>query len=166
MKKVLWMAAFAMASATVVAAQQPGPPPGGMRGRGPGGPGGRGGMMMDRMLLQGITLTDDQKAQLETLRENDRKAMEAERGNGDGRADMEAIRAAREKGDSATAKQLMDAQRAKMEQRRDAQLSAIRAILTSDQAATFDNNVAEMKQRQDEGRGRGGPGRGQRPPGN
>lgn len=170
MKKVLWMAALAMATATVTTAQQPGPPPAGMRGRGPGGPGGpggRGGMMMDRMLLQGIALSDQQKAQLEALRVNDRQAMEAARGDADARAEMEAIRAAHEKGDSATARQLMEAQRAKMEQRRDAQIAAIRALLTSDQTATFDNNVAEMKKRQTEGgfRGRGGP-RGARPPGN
>ena len=82
-----------------------------------------------------------------------------------GRQDMEAIRAAREKGDSATAKQLMDAQRAKMDARRDEQVSAIRAILTGDQTAAFDANVAEMKKREAEGRGRGGPGgRGPRPP--
>ena len=75
------------------------------------------------------------------------------------------IRAAREKGDSATAKQLMDAQRVKMDARRDDQVAAIRGLLTADQTPSFDANVAEMKKRETEGRGRGGPGgRGPRPP--
>ena len=167
MKKLVLMAAFAaFASATVAAAQDPGPPPGapgrGPGGRGPGGRGPGGPMMMDRMLLRGITLTDAQQAQLKALRDADRQKMEAERGNGQGRQEMDAIRAAREKGDTATAKRLMDAQRAKMNARRDEQVAAIRAILTGDQVATFDANVAEMKQHDADGRGRGG--RGPRPP--
>ena len=165
MKKLVLMAAVAaLTSATVAAAQDPGPPPG-APGRGPGGrgPGGRGGpMMMDRMLLRGITLTDAQQAQLKALRDADQQKMEAERANGQGRQDMDAIRAAREKGDTATAKQLMDAQRAKMNVRRDEQVAAIRAILTGDQVTAFDANVAEMKQHDAEGRGPGG--RGPRPP--
>src|SRR5689334_10765537 len=165
MKKLVLMAAFAaVTSATVAAAQNPGPPPG-APGRGPGGrgPGGRGGpMMMDRMLLRGITLSDAQQAQLKALHEADQQKMEAERANGQGRQEMEAIRAAREKGDSATARQLMDAQRTKMNARRDEQVAALRAILTGDQVAAFDANVAEMKQHEGEGRGRGG--RGPRPP--
>jgi Spy/CpxP family protein refolding chaperone len=122
-------------------------------------------MMMDRMLLRGITLSDAQQAQLKALHDADRQKMEAARGNGQGREEMEAIRAAREKGDTATARQLMEAQRAKMDARRDEQISAIRAILTGDQTAAFDANVAELKKRESEGRGRGGPGgRGARPP--
>lgn len=166
MKKLVFMAAVAaFASATVAAAQQPGPPPG-APGRGPGGRGGPGGpMMMDRMLLRGITLSDAQQAQLKALRDADQEKMAAERGSGAGREDMDAIRAAREKGDTAAAKQLMDAQRAKMDARRDEQVAAIRALLTGDQTAAFDANVADMKKRESEGRGRGGPGgRGPRPP--
>jgi Spy/CpxP family protein refolding chaperone len=122
-------------------------------------------MMMDRMLLRGITLSDAQQAQLKALHDADRQKMEAARGNGQGREEMEAIRAAREKGDTATARQLMEAQRAKMDARRDEQISAIRAILTGDQTAAFDANVAELKKRESEGRGRGGHGgRGARPP--
>jgi protein CpxP len=168
MKKLILMAAFAaLTSATVVAAQQPDRP--GMPGRGPGRGGGRGGpMMMDRMLLRGITLTDAQKTQLEALHEADRQRMEADRANGAGRQDMEAIRAARQKGDTAAAKQLMDAQRAKMDARRDEQIAALRGLLSADQTAAFDANVAELKKREAEGRGRGGPGRpggrGNRPP--
>jgi Spy/CpxP family protein refolding chaperone len=167
MKKLVLTAAFAaFASAGVVAAQQPAPPAGASA-RGPGGRGGPG-MMMDRMLLRGITLTDAQQAQLKALRDANQQKMEAERANGTGRQEMDAIRAAREKGDSATAKQLMDAQRSKMDARRDEQVAAIRGILTNDQIAAFDANVAEMKKREAEGGGRGGfggrGGRGPRPP--
>src|SRR4051812_16703564 len=161
MKKILLMAAFAaVTSAGAALAQQPAAPSG-APGRGPGR-GGPGGMMMDRMLLDGITLTDAQQAKLDALRAADREKMEAERGNQAGRADMEAIRAAREKGDTATAGKLIAEQRAKMEARREAQVASIRALLTADQTAKFDANVAEMKKRQAElGQGRGG--RGPRP---
>jgi Spy/CpxP family protein refolding chaperone len=112
------------------------------------------------MLLQGITLSANQQTKLDAIREADRKEMEANRDAQ--RADMEAIRAARESGDSAKVKQLMDAQRAKMNARNEQQISAIRAILTPDQLPTFDANVAEMKKRMEEG---GMRGRGPRPPG-
>jgi Spy/CpxP family protein refolding chaperone len=160
MKKFVLMAAFAaLTSATVGAAQQPEPPGRAGRGGGRGGP-----MMMDRVLLRGITLTDAQQAQLQALREADRQKMEADRANGAGRQEMEAIRAAREKGDTATARQLMDAQRAKMNARRDEQIAALRALLSSDQTAAFDANVAELRKREADGRGRGGPGGRGRPP--
>jgi Spy/CpxP family protein refolding chaperone len=105
---------------------------------GRGGPG-----MMQGMLLKGITLTDAQKAKLDTLREAQRTAMQAQRGQG--RPDFEAIREAREKGDTATVARLMAEQRKTMEAHRDAQFAAIRAILTPDQQKQFDANVAEMK---------------------
>jgi len=159
MKRSLMIAAFAAVTAGSVAVAQGGPPPG-APGRGPGGRGGPG-MMMDRMLLKGITLTDAQQQKLQALRDADRQQMESQRDAQ--RADFDALRAAREKGDSAAVKQLMDAQRQKMDARRDAQVTAIRALLTSDQYAAFDANVAELKQREAKGpppgaRGRGGRG--------
>ena len=67
MRKIAILAAFAaITSATTVFAQTGGPPPG--RGRGPGG----GGMMMDRMLLEGITLSEAQQAKLQELRKAER----------------------------------------------------------------------------------------------
>lgn len=158
MRKMMMVAALAaMASATALHAQ--GNPPGGgrrggmgMRGMGPG--------MMDAELLKGITLNDAQKAKLEQIREAERAKMQAEGGRGGGRAEGDSIRAARERGDTATAQRLMAEQRAKMEVRRDAQITAIRGILTADQLPQFDANVAEMKKRAAEmgGRGRrGGP---------
>lgn len=163
MKKTLLLAAFAAVTMTSAAFAQGGPPPGGPPGgRGPGGRGGPG-MMMDRMLLNGITLTDAQQQKLQALRDADRQQAESQRDAQ--RADFDALRAAREKGDSAAVKQLMDAQRAKMDARRDQQVTAIRALLTSDQYAAFDANVAQMKQREAAGPPPGARGgRGPRPP--
>jgi hypothetical protein len=114
------------------------------------------------MLLRGITLTDAQKATLQTIRETDRAAMEQNR---EGQALFEQIRAARESGDTATANRLMRDQRAKMDAQRDKQAAAIRAILTADQQVQFDKNVAEMKEHEAQFPGGRGRGRGQRPPG-
>jgi len=164
MRKIAWMAAFvAVAGATSLYAQ--GGPPGGGRGRA-GGMGGRGGpgMMLDRQLLQNITLTDAQQAKLEAWRTAQREQMEAQRGQGGrGAGNFEAIRDAREKGDTAEVRRLVEAQRAEMDARRDQQIAAIRGILTSDQYAQFDANVADMKKREAE-RGPGMRGRGPRPP--
>jgi Spy/CpxP family protein refolding chaperone len=116
---------------------------------------------VDGMALRGITLTDAQKSRLEDLRKADRAEMQA--GGRQGRPDIEAIRDARQKGDTATANRLMREERAKMEARRDEQLRDVRAILTGDQLPQFDANVAEMKKRQGEmGAGRGGRGAGRR----
>ena len=146
----------ATVGAGVAQAQTGGPPMGrGGRGRGPGGPGGAG------MLLRGITLSDAQKAFLDTLREHDRAAMEQNREQN--QAVFEQMRAARETGDTATANRLMREQRAKMDAQRDKQAAAIRAILTADQQAQFDKNLAEIKER--EAQFPGGRARGGRPPG-
>lgn len=120
-------------------------------GRGPMGRGGPG--MMQGMLLKGITLTDAQKAKLDTMREAQRTAMQAQRGQG--RPGMEAIREAREKGDTVTANRLMTEQRKTMEAHRAAQFAAIRSILTADQQKQFDANVAEMKKHQGNEMGHG-----------
>jgi Spy/CpxP family protein refolding chaperone len=161
MRKLALFAAFAVVTgATTVFAQNDGPPGRRGGGRGPGG----GGMMADRMLLEGITLSDAQKAKLEDIRKADRAQMEAQRGQQQGPPpEMQAIREAREKGDTVTANKLMAEQRAKMEARRDAQIAALRGILTSDQVAQFETNVANLKKREAEG----GFGRGRRggPPG-
>jgi Spy/CpxP family protein refolding chaperone len=170
MKKMLMFAAVAaIASAGAVSAQAPARPQNhqgaqgaqgehgehrGMR----GGPG-RGGMM-GGALLKGITLSDAQKAQLEKLRAGERQRMEAQRGQEKARPDFQAIRDARQKGDTATANRLMQEQRAKMEARRDAQVAQIRNILTADQQKQFDANVAEMKQHMGQRGPRGGRPRG------
>ena len=155
MRKIALLAAFAaIAGTTAVHAQgTPTERPRG-EGRGPGRRGGPG--MMEGMLLQGITLSDAQKAKLEELHKAEREKMEAARGQQNG-GDFAAIREAREKGDTATANRLMADQRAKMEARRDEQVAAIRGVLTADQQKQFDTNVAEMKKHAAErGAGRGG----------
>jgi Spy/CpxP family protein refolding chaperone len=150
MRKLVILAAFAaVASATTLHAQ--GDPPRGARGRGGPAP------MLFNALLKDITLSDAQKAQLDKLREAEREKMQAEGGRGRGGADFEAIREARQKGDTVTVNRLLAEQRQKMDAQRDAQISAIRAVLvSSDQLKQFDANVADLKKAQAEGRGRGG----------
>ena len=157
MRKIAMLVALvATVGAGVAQAQTDGPPQGrGGRGRGPGGPGGIG------MLLRGITLTDAQKATLETLRQSDREAMEQNREQN--QALFEQIRTARQSGDTATANRLMREQRTKMDAQRDKHAAAVRAILSAEQQVQFDKNVAELKER--EAKFPGGRGRGPRPPG-
>jgi len=124
--------------------------------RGPGGPGGeRGRGGPDAMLLRGITLSADQQAQVQSLRERQRAQMEA------GRAQGAERRAPRERGDTTG----LGARRAEMEQRREQHAAALRSILTDEQRTQFDRNVAQMRERAAErgrdggaraGRGRGG----------
>lgn len=95
-------------------------------------------------LLKGITLTDAQKTQLKALRPQggrdsvDRTVQ---------RATMEKIREARQRGDTVTAKALMQEARVKMQREQEQHVAQIRRILTADQQKQFDANVAEMKQR-------------------
>jgi Spy/CpxP family protein refolding chaperone len=91
---------------------------------------GRGGRAMGGMLLQGITLTDAQKEQVKTIREKYlpqqmelRKSVQATGGPPD------------------------EATRAKMIDLQNKQAAEIRAILTADQQAVFDKNLADMKER-------------------
>jgi Spy/CpxP family protein refolding chaperone len=120
-----------------------------------GGRGGRGGPgMMQHALLKNITLTDAQKAKLEQVRQSERASMTAD--NGARRAAFDAMRKARQSGDTAAAKRLMLEQRTKMDQQFAAHSAAVRALLTPDQQTQFDANVAEMKSHRGEfGRGRG-----------
>jgi Spy/CpxP family protein refolding chaperone len=113
--------AFALCavSASVASAQAQGDPQqGGMR-RG----GGMGGM-----LLKDITLTDAQKEQAKTIREKYLPQL------------ME-IR----KSTQATGAPPDDATRARMTDLQNKQTAELRAILTADQQAVFDKNLADMK---------------------
>ena len=133
---------------------------------GRGGRGARGGPgMMDQMLLKNITLTDAQKTQLDQIRRAERDKMRAD---GAQRGDFDAIRKARQSGDTATARKLMAEQHARMEARLTTHTAAIRAILTPDQQKQLDTNAAELKKHPMQfGRGGHGPGKwnGQRSPG-
>lgn len=123
--KVIRIASLAVAlcvGATAVAAAQEQTPPQGQEG-------GRQ-ARMGGMLLKDITLSDAQKAQIKTIRD---KYVPQQ---------MELRKAAQAVGgppDEATRTKMMDIQ-AK-------QIAEIRAILTADQQATFDKNLAEMKAR-------------------
>ena len=128
--RIATLAAALCVGMTSVAAAQGAPPQGQGQGEMRRG-GGMGGM-----LLKDITLTDAQKDQVKTIRE---KYMPQQ---------MELRKAAQATGapDEATRTKMMDLQ--------NKQAAEIRAILTADQQATFDKNLAEMKSRM-EGRRNG-----------
>ena len=142
MRKLSIFAALAvsLAGAQAVRAQTPSdsaPHRWGGRG-GPGGPG-----MMEHALFKNITLTDAQKAKLAEFQKTAHASMTAD--SGARRAEFDAVREARQSGDTATANRLMAEQRTKMEQQFAAHTAALRQILTPDQQKQFDANVAEMK---------------------
>ena len=109
-------AALCVGMTSVAAAQGTEPP---QQGRG----GGMGGM-----LLKDINLTDAQKAQVKTIREKYVPQLQELR---------KASQATGGPPDEATRTKMMDIQTK--------QTTEIRAILTADQQATFDKNLAEMK---------------------
>jgi Spy/CpxP family protein refolding chaperone len=106
----------------------------------PGGPaarGGRGGFgAAQEMLLRGITLSADQQQRVDSIRASYRTQMEASRNQSSG--DREAMRG-------------------QMRTMMEKQQADIRAVLTADQQAQFDRNVAEIRSRMEQGRG-GRPG--------
>lgn len=87
----------------------------------------RGGRGMGEWLLKDINLTDAQKDQIKTIRE---KYVPQQ---------MELRKAAQATGS------VDDATRAKMMDLQEKQAAEIRAVLTADQQATFDRNLAAMK---------------------
>jgi Spy/CpxP family protein refolding chaperone len=96
------------------------------------GQGGKRGGGMGGWLLKGITLTESQKAQVKTIREKYvPKQMELRK----------AVQATGAPPDEPT--------RAKMAELQSQQSAEIRALLTADQQATFDSNLAELKARAD-----------------
>jgi Spy/CpxP family protein refolding chaperone len=169
-KTILTGIALAVAMAGTVAAQQPDQAPGrrakadsgkherfDRRGGPPGG-----------FLLRGITLTDAQKNQFKELRTAEQAKMQANRA--EMKKQVDAVREARQRGDTAAARALAERQRLARTQAREQHVAALRNILTAEQRVQFDKNVAEVKQREaqrGERFGRGGPKgpRGQRGPG-
>ena len=112
----------------------------GMRRGDPRGPG---------ALLKGITLTDAQKTRLQALRKEQESEMKKSREQFG--AVMKEVRAARERGDTTTARAKMDQVRTQMAAQRDRQILSLRTILTADQQKQLDANVAELKQRGERG---------------
>lgn len=143
-KTILAGLGLALSLAGVAAAQQPDRSAarreraGDERGfRGRGGP--------DGFLLKGITLTETQRDQLAQLRKSQRDQMASRRDElGKQR---EAVRAARQKGDTAAVRQLVQQQRFAMEQTRQQHIAAVRNLLTPDQRVQFDKNITELQQR-------------------
>src|SRR5438105_8868664 len=122
--RIATLAAALCVGITSVAAAQGTEPP--QQGQGEA----RRGDRMGGLLLKDITLTDAQKDQIKTIRE---KYMPQQ---------MELRKAAQ-----ATGGPPDDATRAKMMDLQTKQAADIRAILTADQQAIFDKNLAAMKER-------------------
>lgn len=130
--RIATLAAALCVGITSVAVAQGAPPQGQGQGEMRRG-GGMGGM-----LLKDINLTDAQKAQIKTIRENYLPQQ------------MELRKATQATGgppDEATRTKMMDLQ--------NKQAAEIRAILTADQQKTFDHNLHEMKERMDRRNGSG-----------
>jgi Spy/CpxP family protein refolding chaperone len=146
------------------------PRPGvGRQGERPGGVGrreGRGGRgaMGPRAALRGIALSDAQRAQLRAVadryRTERRTLADQARAQWGGRARRgEAGQGAAARPDSAA----RAAFRARVQDLRQRQVADVRAVLTAEQRATFDRNVAALRTRAAESRpdgGRRGAGRG------
>src|SRR5688572_5646905 len=92
---------------------------------------GRRGGPPDGFLLRGITLTDAQKTQLQTLRTSQREQMKS--GQEARKKELDIIREARQRGDTAAARAQMQKLRRANAQAREQHLTAIRNILTAEQ---------------------------------
>ena len=116
--------------------------------RGRGGP--------ERMLLRGITLSADQQSKLADLQRREREQFDANRPRRDGANGQNGeARPQRQRRDTTG----MGARRAEFERRFEQRIAEVRNILTNDQRAQFDKNVAEMKARRAENGGRFGSAR-------
>ena len=128
------LAAAALVAAAPVARAQPGA----------GGPGRGGAMTQERMmtaLLDGITLTADQQARVKAVRERFQPRLDSARVE---------MMAARRDGRQVAPERVQAVRALQTEQR-----AALRTVLTPEQQARFDRNVAAMPQ----GRGMRGGGR-------
>jgi len=124
--RIATLAAALCVGITSVAAAQGTEPP--QQGQGQGEM--RRGGGMGGLLLKDITLTDAQKAQVKTIREKYAPLQLELR---------KSVQATGSPPDEATRTKMMDLQ--------SKQAAEIRAVLTADQQATFDKNLAEMKSR-------------------
>jgi Spy/CpxP family protein refolding chaperone len=115
-------------------------------------------------LLRGITLSDAEKANLKTVEAQHAAQMKALRQQD--KPQMEAMRAARQRGDTAAVRALWEkskGQREQMQQLMLSQRNEIRAALSPENQAKFDANVAAFQKhaanRAAKGRGRPGFGK-------
>lgn len=140
-------AALMLGMAAVAAAQRPGPmgPMGPMRGQGRGG---RMRAMMARQMFRGITLTDVQKGQLQTLRDDNHAQMLTLLKSA--QADRQALRTARVNGDTIAlraARQRIRGDRNRGIAVRGELQRNVRGVLTPDQQKQFDANRTHIRQR-------------------
>jgi Spy/CpxP family protein refolding chaperone len=142
-------ALLVIGSAAVASAQQatprqqraPGQQGAGVGRQGPGGRGAGG-------LFRGITLSDAEKANIKNVNAKYAPQMKALREQF--KPEHQALRDARQRGDTAALKALWDkssAERQQTKQLMDAQRVDLRAALTPANQATFDKNVAAMEKR-------------------
>lgn len=103
--------------------------------RGPGGRGGRDFGRAEQVLLRGITLSADQQRRVDSIRASYRTQMDQMRQQSGGDR---------------------DATRTQMRTMMERQQADIRAVLTPDQQTQFDQNVAEMRSRMQQGGRPGG----------
>ena len=99
-------------------------------------------------LFKGITLSDAEKANIKTVREKYAAQMKATREQS--KPDMQAMRDARQRGDTAALKALWQkgaAQREQNKQMMQAQRNDLRAALTPANQAKFDANVAAFEKK-------------------
>jgi len=151
-KSVLMGLGLALSVAGTAIAQQRGQDtlraPRGERGGRMEGRGGPGRMGPGGLLLKDITLTEAQRTQLAALAKTQREQMQSAREKN--RGQMDDLKAARQRGDTAAVRKAFEARRAEMERERAQHVAAIRNVLTADQRVQFDKNVAELKQREAE----------------
>jgi Spy/CpxP family protein refolding chaperone len=105
---------------------EPGSPNMSRAGRGQGN--GQGGARMEQMALQGVTLSGDQQRRIDDINASYRAQMEQSRSGGN--TDRSAMRGMRDK-----------------------QRADIRAVLSVDQQAQYDRNIADMRNRQQQNGG-------------
>ena len=128
------------------------------RGRGEGRRGGRGNLEQRgmRALFRGINLTDAEKASLKTVGEKYRAQFESIRQSM--RPDIEAARAARQRGDTAAARAAFARtadERQQLEALTERMRAEARAALAPEHRAQFDANVTRIKERLANRRNRG-----------
>ena len=141
-KYALTGALLLIGSATLASAQQPTHPQAG-RGKHAGAHG-----MMARGLFKGITLSDAEKANLKNVRT--KYAAQQKTLREQFKPQMEAARAARQRGDTAALKELWQKSAGQREQTKQLMLAErndLRAALTAANQTKFDANVAEMQKR-------------------
>ena len=142
MNKSKWMtmAAVVTLSASLAIAA----PHGGKGGGRHGGKHGRG--EFGERFAEKLNLTDAQKAQIKTIRQNNREQNKAFFEQS--RATFEQLHAAKKANDTAKVEQLkpvLEQQRAQMKQFRDTERQQILALLTQEQRAKFDAMQAERE---------------------